>query len=107
MQAPDGSISPDGGVDAGDDGGVDAGYDAGVLPGTPWGDAGCVLPSDFPWDAGDPSLPDYVCQCVEYPGALHCPEEGGPRCDSWKCFAEDDADGGYLRQPDGGLTCFC
>jgi hypothetical protein len=94
------------------DAGLDAGYDAGRdgAKGTPWGDAGCVLPSDFPWDSG---LSDIVaaeaCTCVYLPDLIHCFEEGGPRCPSWSCPpAVDRNDGGYRYDtPDGGLLCLC
>jgi hypothetical protein len=95
----------DGGYDAGVDGGRDAG-----LKGTPWGDAGCVLPSDFPWDASYSSfIADDACLCVNDPQVLHCLEEGGPRCLSWSCLpAVDPNDGGYRYDaPDGGLSCLC
>jgi hypothetical protein len=99
---------------------ADAGYDAGaVIPdaghsqrdaGTPWGDAGCILPSDFPWDAGFVSmLADSACGCVSDPQVFHCFEEDGPRCFSWACPpALDSSDGGYRYDtPDGGLLCLC
>src|SRR5258705_613234 len=77
------------------DGGRDAGQDAGSKPGTAWGDAGCVLPSDFPWDSGFASLlADEACQCTWVP-VLHCFEENGPRCNSWACPPEKASDGGY------------
>jgi hypothetical protein len=124
----------DAGPDAGvTDAGLDAGYDAGVPDagapdsdggmemvmcppaapphdagaGTPWGDAGCVLPSDFPWDAGfSDALADSACMCTSVP-FLHCFEENGPRCFSWACPPQATDDGGYACQPDGGLFCLC
>jgi hypothetical protein len=95
------------------DAGTDAGYDAGTEPdagspkGTPWGDAGCVLPSDFPWDSGNANaLADSACQCVWVP-VLHCFTEDGPRCFSWACPPGKSADGGYQTFPDGGIVCLC
>jgi hypothetical protein len=80
-------------------------HDAGA--GTPWGDAGCVLPSDFPWDAGfAASLADSACACTFVP-SLHCFEENGPRCFSWACPPAATEDGGYECMPDGGLVCLC
>jgi hypothetical protein len=96
--------------DASYDAGIDAGYDAGVAAtGTPWGDAGCVLPSDFPWDGGGTNnLADEVCLCVTDPEQVKCPEEGGPRCaEGWECYLGSDGDGGYDYLPDGGVYCFC
>src|SRR4051812_25659842 len=59
-------------------------YDAGH--GTAWGDAGCVLPSDFPWDADYADvIAEAACQCVYVPELFHCFEENGPRCFSWAC----------------------
>lgn len=112
----------DGGTDAGyDAGAADAGArdsgtppprDAGSRPdggkGTPWGDAGCVLPSDFPFDAGPAFLADQACQCLWVPQIFHCFEEGGPRCFSWACPpAKDRNDGGYEYTADGGIVCLC
>ena len=77
---------------------------------TPWGDAGCVLPSDFPWDSGIPDfVADEACQCVTIPQIFHCFEEDGPRCFSWACPpAVNRDDGGYRYDtPDGGLLCLC
>jgi hypothetical protein len=90
-----------------DSGSPDAGaHDGGI--GTPWGDAGCVLPSDFPWDAGFADmLADSACGCTMVP-VLHCFEENGPRCFSWACPPEKDAiDGGYVYLDDGGIVCLC
>jgi hypothetical protein len=126
----DAGITTDAGFDAGYDAGVpDAGpvdsgtpdsdggmdmvmcppaappHDAGV--GTPWGDAGCVLPSDFPWDAGFASaLADEACTCTFVP-SVHCFEENGPRCFSWACPPAASEDGGYQCEADGGLVCLC
>lgn len=92
---------------------LDAGYDAGVpdagkKTGTPYGDAGCVLPSDFPFDSGFPMLPDFACQCVLAPNLFHCFEEDGPRGCPWQCPpARDRNDGGYEHTADGGLVCLC
>jgi hypothetical protein len=95
------------------DAGTDAGYDAGPTPtdagkmGTAWGDAGCVLPSDFPWDSGAaPALAEAACQCVWVP-VLHCFTEDGPRCFSWACPPGKSADGGYQTMADGGVVCLC
>ena len=104
--------------DAGLDGGYDAGArDAGATPdagrdagrGTPWGDAGCVLPTDFPWDAGAfvADIADSACLCTDVP-LMHCFEENGPRCFSWACPPEkNQADGGYTYTADGGINCLC
>jgi hypothetical protein len=109
----DAGTSDAGVSDAGLDGG--SGYDAGVPDagahdggvGTPWGDAGCVLPSDFPWDAGFASdLADQACLCTEI-DALHCFEEDGPRCFSWACPPAKSDDGGYVWFDDGGVECLC
>jgi hypothetical protein len=102
------------------DAGTDAGYDAGLVDGgpadagrppdggTPYGDAGCVLPSDFPFDAGPAFLAEAACQCVFLPQIFHCFEEGGPRCFSWACPpAKDRNDGGYEYTADGGIICLC
>jgi len=84
----------------------DAGDDAGTK-GTAWGDAGCVLPSDFPWDAGYADvIADEACQCTVDP-IFHCFEENGPRCFSWSCPPEKAADGGYVYFDDGGIECLC
>lgn len=107
--------TPDAGTDAGYDAGrSDAGSsdggasDGGKKLGTPWGDAGCVLPSDFPFDSGFSLLPDLACQCVSAPTLFHCFEEDGPRCFSWACPpAKDQSDGGYEYTADGGLVCLC
>jgi hypothetical protein len=116
-------VTPDAGHDAGapsnDDAGTDAGYDAGVRDagapdagrhdgGTPYGDAGCVLPSDFPWDADSPDvIAQEACQCVYDPQVFHCFEEDGPRCFRWACPPAVSADGGYVYFDDGGVECLC
>ena len=84
------------GKDAGADSGTDAGSDGGP---------GCILPSDFPPDAGA-FLIDAVCNCPHV-SLFHCYEEGGPRCFSWACYPEASADGGYVSLADGGLQCLC
>jgi hypothetical protein len=127
MVTPDSGVDDAGheGLDSGTDAGLfDAGYDAGVSDagtpdagtpdagqndggGTPWGDAGCVLPSDFPWDAGfADAIADEACQCVWIP-AVHCFVENGPRCFSWACPPAASDDGGYVYYDDGGLECLC
>lgn len=108
---------PDAGLDAGytfdsgssDSGTADAGASDAGKRGTPWGDAGCVLPSDFPWDAGfSDSLAGSACQCVYIPQIFHCFTEDGPRCFSWACPpGRDRNDGGYLYTADGGIQCLC
>jgi hypothetical protein len=126
----DAGFTADAGSDAGYDAGVpdagaldsgtpdsDAGMDMVVCPppgpphdagvGTPYGDAGCVLPSDFPWDAGfADELAMEACTCV-YVSSMHCFEENGPRCFSWACPPAASPDGGYVCMPDGGLECLC
>ncbi len=107
----------DAGTDAGLDAGLDAGVDAGAHDagssdggkmGTAFGDAGCVLPSDFPWDAGfSQALAEAACQCVLVPQILHCFTEDGPRCLSWACPPAKESDGGYEYLPDGGVVCLC
>jgi len=120
--------SDDAGRDAGaplrDDAGTDAVYDAGAPDagapdagapdaghrdgGTAWGDAGCVLPSDFPWDADYADvIADEACQCVFDPAVFHCFEENGPRCFSWACPPAVAPDGGYIYFDDGGVECLC
>jgi hypothetical protein len=101
--APDAGASDAGPSDAGTPDAGTPNYDGG----TPWGDAGCVLPSDFPWDAGfADAIADEACQCVWIP-AVHCFVENGPRCFSWACPPAASPDGGYVYMDDGGLECLC
>ena len=100
----------DAGYDASlpDAGGRDAGRPDGGKTGTPWGDAGCVLPTDFPWDSGfSETLAWSACQCTWAPTLFHCFEENGPRCFSWACPPAKERDGGYEYTADGGLICLC